>query len=86
MKKILLKIITLVMITVSATNCKNETQYNTQPETKSDKIGIIINSNSSVRIQPYIYSSMVTTLQRGIRVDVIAQSYEKNYITGIQTF
>lgn len=81
MKKTI-RTILIISLIISAISCKKEIQYNTEQETITDKVGIILNKNSSVRIQPYIYSSKVTTLKRGTKVDVISQSVGKSYIAG----
>lgn len=85
-KNTIFSIISLILLTLSTLSCEKDIQYNTEAEVKIDKVGIIINKNSSVRIQPYIYSSKVTSLKRGTKVDILSQSSEKSYIAGMKRY
>lgn len=66
--------------------CKEETRIKPDEVQKTDKIGIIIEKNSAIRIQPYIYSTKISELRRGTRVNILEQSAETSFIAGMKNY
>lgn len=50
------------------------------------KIGIILAQNTSVRLQPFIYSAKVAQLRRNTKVKIVEQSKEKSKIAGKRNY
>lgn len=72
--------INLIIFALLCFSCNNYEETNNNIIDKEDKIGIIINKNSSVRIQPFIYSAKIGQLNRNSKVKIIARSNEKSRI------
>lgn len=78
MRKSIYLLNVLFIILLSA--CKQEIQLNTKTIEKTEQMAVVLNKNSSVRIQPYIHSSKIFSLKRGSRVDIIEKSIGSNVI------
>ncbi len=83
------KSIYLIIFLISAvllSACKKESQYKPAELMKEDKIGIIIEKDSALRTQPYIYSTKIQELRRGDKVIILEQSAETSFIAGKKNY
>lgn len=70
-------LIVIVLLSFSCSKSNNDTHSAT-----STTKAIVINDNTSVRIDPHIFSSRVTTVNKGTIVTIIDTSKEKQWVGG----
>ncbi|MDY6932928.1 MAG: SH3 domain-containing protein [Spirochaetota bacterium] len=65
------------MISIS---CNYNTERNTSPTPVSQKKGLILIDKSALRVDPFIYSSLIDQLNLGDIVEIVEASKEKSWI------
>ncbi|MCP4135609.1 MAG: SH3 domain-containing protein [bacterium] len=73
----LLFTLSILIAALSSCNKKSET---IEPIKPGEKTGIILSSNTSVRIDPFIYTAKITLLQKGDTVTILDRSASKSWI------
>lgn len=67
-------------------SCKSGTDETAAPKSKKTLLGIIVTDNTSIRIDPIIYSSRVVQLKKGEKVVIVDVSHEKSWIGKTSNF
>ena len=75
-----LQILLIIVITITSCSSEKQNTHNDTENIKSVRHGIILSKNTSMRINPYIFSSKIKHLQKGDKIIILGNSSKKSWI------
>ncbi len=77
---------TILLLITSIISCKSENDHNNSEYMNSENIGIILKDRSTMRLEPFLYSSIITYIKQGEMLNVLDESKEKSWIGGTNDY